>query len=194
MPRPSTATGEELNRNQAARFFGVSLTAIDYWRTQGCPHSVRGKAVVFNSRDLIEWRVDQAKASAGKGSTDGETIESLRLRKERAETESAERKNEVDAGRVIEVAESERIVADIIAVLSSQHEALPARFSMPIAHKIAAMLPDATPELIEDIRRAVEAGLKDCSDEMRNAIAAGEGISDLFDSESESSPLAVEEV
>jgi phage terminase Nu1 subunit (DNA packaging protein) len=190
MPRPSTATGQQLNRTQAARFFGVSLPAVDYWREQGAPHTKQGTAVVFNSKELIEWQVAKAKAEAGRGSTATESIDDLKLRRERAETEMAERKNEVDAGRVVDVTEAEAKVADIVAVLASQHEALPVRFAMPIAHKIAAMLPDPTPDLIEEIRRAVESGLKDCSDEMRNAIAAGEGLPDLFDGDGEPSPLA----
>lgn len=191
MPRPSTVIGQDLNRTQAARFFGIAMPTIDQWRDKGCPHRKQGAAVIFNSKDVVAWLQDRARAEAGKGkSDDGETIESLRLRRERAETESAERKNEAESGRVVDISTAEGTVAEIVAMLSSQHEALPARFGMPIAYKVAALLPEAKAELVEEIRSAVEAGLKECSDEMRNAIATGEGLPDLFDGDSESSPVA----
>ena len=189
MPLPSSKPGLELSRTDTANFFGVSMTGVDYWRTSGCPHIKRGTAVLFNSKEVVEWLQNKAREKATRSSEDGDTIEGLKLRRERAETERAERVNEIEAGQVVKIEDSEGIVAEIIAVLCSQHEAMPARFAAPLAYRVAALIPDAAAGLIEEIRRAVEAGLKDCSDEMRTAIAAGEGLSDLFSGESESSPI-----
>ena len=45
----------ELNRSDTAQKLNVALTTLDYWRRKGCPHTKKGKQVVFNIDTLNTW-------------------------------------------------------------------------------------------------------------------------------------------
>lgn len=83
--------GREVNREELAEIFGVSLNTVSSWVRNGCPYEQKGrqgKPWKFNTRDVAEWSREQAELkAAGDGPLD-ET--ELKLRKLAAEAAQAE--------------------------------------------------------------------------------------------------------
>ena len=83
--------GREVNREELAETFGVSLNTISSWVRNGCPFDQKGrqgKPWKFNTRDVSEWLRDQARMeAAGEAPLDEYD---LKLRKLAAETAQAE--------------------------------------------------------------------------------------------------------
>lgn len=83
--------GREVNREELAETFGVSLNTVSSWIRKGCPFEQRGrqgKPWRFNTRDVSEWLREQARLEAA-GDAPMDEFE-LKLRKLAAETAQAE--------------------------------------------------------------------------------------------------------
>ena len=170
-----------MNRSQTAAFFGVAMTTLDYWREQGCPHRVDGKAVLFNSRELFEWRLQRVVTESRPNGevSDGE----IRWRREWADMERAERQNAIESGQVGRIDEMAEKWTDQMLRIAARFDAMPARFGMAVAYACAALVPDATPDLIDEMRKAAEVKLQEAADELRLDIASGQTVPDLEVSE-----------
>lgn len=101
--------GREVNREELAETFGVSLNTVSSWIRNGCPFEQRGrqgKPWKFNTRDVSEWLREQARLEA---SGDGPLDEfELKLRKLAAETSQAELDLAVARKQVAPIDEFER--------------------------------------------------------------------------------------
>lgn len=83
--------GREVNRDELAETFGVSLNTVSSWVRNGCPFEQRGrqgKPWRFNTSDVSEWLREQARLEAA-GQAPLDEYE-LKLRKLAAETAQAE--------------------------------------------------------------------------------------------------------
>ena len=101
--------GRQVNREELAETFGVSLNTITSWIRNGCPFMQRGKQGrpwKFNTRDVSEWLRDQARQEA----TNDEPMDEfeLKLRKLAAETAQAELDLAIARKQVAPIDEFER--------------------------------------------------------------------------------------
>lgn len=110
--------GRHVNREELAEIFGVSLNTITSWLRNGCPYEQKGrqgKPWRFNTRDVSEWREEQAQIKAtGDGPMD-ET--ELKLRKLAAEAAQAELDLARDRKQLAPVEEFQRAWAMQSAVI-----------------------------------------------------------------------------
>jgi len=110
--------GRHVNREELAEIFGVSLNTITSWLRNGCPYEQKGrqgKPWRFNTRDVSEWREEQAQLKAtGDGPMD-ET--ELKLRKLAAEAAQAELDLARDRKQLAPVEEFQRAWAMQSAVI-----------------------------------------------------------------------------
>jgi len=53
----------QVNRSKLAKVLGVSLTTLDNWVRNGCPHTKQGKSVLFNPDDVQKWLSEQKSGS-----------------------------------------------------------------------------------------------------------------------------------
>ncbi|WP_306168615.1 helix-turn-helix domain-containing protein [Halomonas sp. MMSF_3323] len=101
--------GREVNREELAETFGVSLNTISSWVRNGCPFDQKGrqgKPWKFNTRDVSEWLRDQARMeAAGEAPLDEYD---LKLRKLAAETAQAELELAAARKQVAPIEEFER--------------------------------------------------------------------------------------
>lgn len=173
---PVTA-GEHINRSQCAALMGVAPTTVDAYIRAGMPASKKGKSVTINSKDAIEWRIERAKSEALKATSETPDVD-IRRRREIAEMERAERLNAVEGGEVARIDEMSEAWAEQLTRIGAKLEAIPSRFGMPCSYACAALLTSASPELIEDLRIAIETKLAEAVDELREEIASGSTLPD----------------
>lgn len=101
--------GREVNREELAETFGVSLNTISSWVRNGCPFDQKGrqgKPWKFNTRDVSEWLRDQARMEAA-GEAPFDEYD-LKLRKLAAETAQAELELAAARKQVAPIEEFER--------------------------------------------------------------------------------------
>lgn len=106
----------QVNRSKLAELFDVSLPTIDVWVRANCPvvqRGSRGVEWVFNTADVMTWRMRRAVAEAT-----GEKVhdkDALDLRKLAAQAERAELELLQAKGLVAPIREFERAMAKMCA-------------------------------------------------------------------------------
>ena len=173
MPRESRRTGRDLNRSELAAFFGVANTTIDNWRNSGLPYKKGGKAVLFNSAEAIEWRLQRAKAEMMK---DTENLGSgdVARRTAVAEMQIKETAAAKATGDAISIEDWKAAHTDLVATVRSKVLAFAPRYSPEIAQVVLdAVAPNASSEQAEEARLIVEKRLRQASDEVLTELAEG---------------------
>lgn len=70
------ARGRQVNRQELAEVFGITVVTVDAWVRRGCPYvqrGAKGKVWKFDTAAVAEWRREQARDEAsGVNETDGE--------------------------------------------------------------------------------------------------------------------------
>lgn len=171
MPRASTQIGQELNRSQAALFFGVAPTTMDNWRAQGCPARQNGKSVMFNSKEVFEWRIEKAKAEALKNTT-GIGESDVKLRTMTAQMRIAELEAAKAEGEAISIEDWRKAHVDLVATTRSKVLAFPARYAGEIAQQVVDLVnPQAESEVLDEARKSVESILRSASAEVLTELS-----------------------
>jgi hypothetical protein len=142
----------QLSVRQVARMFGVTPQAVVLWTTRtGCPR-VDGK---YSLSAIVEWKIARAKDDVmadlrRRGLSDEDLLENMggtsqwleAYRKEK--TIEARRKNEIEAGRLVDVAEVERELAEVDRLFREEAEALERTHGPEIGKDIRAMVERAS--------------------------------------------------
>ena len=183
------ATGVILNRTQTAKHFGWHLSTLDHNLRSGLPGVKNGRDWKINSKDVVDWLIERAKSEASRN-TKEVPDQDIRRRREVAEMERAERANALEAGEVCRIDEISPAWRGQVAGVCSRMDAVPPRFAMPIAYKVAASLGISEAQKIEDIRKLIEAQLALAMSEVRTELASGQTVPDIAGSEEETLPDA----
>lgn len=107
-----------VNRKNLANVFGVTLPTIDAWRDRGMPFVTEGRLGrewEFETRDCIDWWVEQqGRRASVAGSTDPgfESIEEAERRKMIAQADRAEVQVAKEAGILVPISEVASVVAE----------------------------------------------------------------------------------
>ncbi len=155
--------GREVNREELAETFGVSLNTVSSWTRNGCPFEQRGrqgKPWKFNTRDVSEWLREQARMeAAGEGPMD--EVE-LKLRKLAAETAQAELDLAQARKQVAPIDEFERARAMENATIRANVMNVPSRVvSQLIGETSEARFKDVlSAELIQALEAAAESDIE----------------------------------
>lgn len=155
--------GREVNREELAETFGVSLNTVSSWTRNGCPFEQRGrqgKPWRFNTRDVSEWLREQARTEAtGEGPLD-ET--ELKLRKLAAEASLNELELAKQRQLVAPIDEFERARAMENATLRTNVMNVPSRVvSQLIGETSEARFKDVLcAELIQALEAAAESDVE----------------------------------
>lgn len=100
----SGSKGQEVNRTELSRIFGVTYNTVDMWVARGCPYvqkadRKRGKGWLFNTAAVSAWISDEAIRNSRGDSADVDLHEARRRREvaaaSLAEIELQKRRNEV---------------------------------------------------------------------------------------------------
>lgn len=122
--------GLTLNRTEMADYLGIGMPTLDDWVRRGCPvvrRGGRGRAWAFNSADVLAWRESDIRAEA-QASTADATVEELRRRKLRAETEQAELDLAKAKAQVVPIEQFDRALAKAFGeVRANLRNVLPGR-------------------------------------------------------------------
>ena len=143
---------DRLAARQVARIFGVTPMAVGLWTTRtGCPR-VDGK---YSLSAIVDWKVARAKEEVmadlrRRGLSDDDLLENMggtsqwleAYRKEK--TIEARRKNEIEAGRLIDAAEAEREWMEIGRIFREECEMLERVHGPEIGKDIRAMIERAS--------------------------------------------------
>lgn len=155
--------GREVNREELAETFGVSLNTVTSWIRNGCPFEQRGKQGKpwrFNTRDVSEWLREQARLEAT-GEAPLDEFE-LKLRKLAAETAQAELDLAAARKLVAPIDEFERARALENATVRANIMNVPSRVvSQLIGETDEARFKDVLrAELIQALESAAEADIE----------------------------------
>lgn len=155
--------GREVNREELAEIFGVSLNTVSSWVRNGCPFEEKGrqgKPWKFNTRDVAEWNREQAQIeAAGEGPMD--EME-LKLRKLAAEAALNELELAKQRKLVAPIDEFERARAMENATLRTNIMNVPSRVvSQLIGETSEARFKDVlAAELIQALESAAESDIE----------------------------------
>lgn len=121
---PTLTTGE------VAEIFGVTPGTVTNWKADGCPYRTRDGRPAYVLRQVIEWRVEQARLSSAPPDMKAEQLRKLKAEADRVELEVAEARGDLVP------------LADFDTALASEHEAmraaltsLPSKFSRLVADR-----------------------------------------------------------
>lgn len=155
--------GREVNREELAETFGVSLNTVTSWIRNGCPFAQRGKQGKpwrFNTRDVSEWLREQARIEAT-GDAPLDEFE-LKLRKLAAETAQVELDLAVARKQVAPIHEFERARALENATVRANVMNVPGRVvSQLIGETSEARFKDVLrAELVQALESAADADIE----------------------------------
>lgn len=176
--------GMELNRTQAANFCGVAELTVDAWRRGGLPSRKIGRAVKFNSKAIVDWLVERARAEveASFASTDGaaddESMAEAQRRRAVAEARLAELKLGQLEGGLVTIDEWKKASEDLVAHVRRGILNLPFRAANDLAFAAAAA---ANPHDAESLRIVFQEILESSVRDVLNAMA--EPLADSEDGE-----------
>jgi phage terminase Nu1 subunit (DNA packaging protein) len=167
--------GKEVNREELADVFGVSLNTISAWTRRGCPYEQKGrqgKPWRFNTRDVSEWLREQVRLEAA-GSAPADEAE-LRRRKLAAETARAELDLATARQQVAPIEEFERARAMENAAVRANVMNVPGRVvSQLIGETDEARFKDVLrAELIQALEAAADTDIDLLDDDDEHADAA----------------------
>jgi terminase small subunit / prophage DNA-packing protein len=120
--------GQLMNAAEIAALFGVSVPAVVAWIADGCPvvqRGDRGKAYQFNSADVIRWF---AARNTKPGPDYGDAAD-LRLRKQFAETVSAEIDQQRKIGAVVPVEDVAELFGAALETVRASFLSLPTKLA-----------------------------------------------------------------
>lgn len=155
--------GREVNREELAEIFGVSLNTVSSWVRNGCPFEEKGrqgKPWKFNTRDVAEWNREQAQIEAtGEGPMDEMELKLRKLAAEAAlnELELAKQRklvapiDEFERARAMENATLRTNIMNVPSRVVSQliGETSEARFKEVLAAELIQALESAAESDIE---------------------------------------------
>jgi phage terminase Nu1 subunit (DNA packaging protein) len=122
-------------RAELAVALGITAGTLTRWERDGCPvakKAPRGRPSLFDEKAVRAWRdaVDAARRTPGVVS-----LEVQRARLAAAQAARVEQQNRVRAGELIEVAELERTLAEILATLRARLLAIPSAMAETLARE-----------------------------------------------------------
>ena len=144
--------GKIVNRAELAAIHGVSLPTVDTWRNAGCPverEGGKGATYQYNTKAVIEWRLQQARADKRAGGTAG-TLDEAKLRKETANAELAEIELAEKRAQVVPIDHVAKQFGKVLATVKARMLAIPTK-AAPEAH--IAKSEEEARALIEDFIR-----------------------------------------
>jgi hypothetical protein len=138
----------QLSVRQVARMFGVTPQAVVLWTTRtGCPR-VDGK---YSLSAIVDWKVARAKeevmaALRRRGLADEALLENMggtsqwleAYRKEK--TLEARRKNEIEAGRLLDAADVRRDLAELARLFREEAETVERVHGIDVGRDVRAMI------------------------------------------------------
>lgn len=131
--RKRTGAGREVNKSEAAAFFGVSIGTIDQWINRGLPSERRDKNVILNTAQVTQWLEAQAaERVSGAGSPAG-TLDEARVRKTNADAALAELQLQRERGEVVNIADVARTVGEEYAAVRAKLLAIPTKLAPRVA-------------------------------------------------------------
>lgn len=170
MPRKPVA-GTALNRSDLAAFHGVSLPTVDSWVRDGCPcqrEGGKGSAYMFDSADVINWRLAKAREGRRKDGGAAGTIDEAKLRHETAKAELAEIELATKRAEVVPIGHVTRQIGKLLANVRARMLAIPTKVA-PVAQVAASA---------EEARALIEAEIRDGLTELVDAGAVLAGDAD----------------
>ena len=158
-----TQHGITLNRSDLAAAHGVSLPTVDTWVRAGCPcerEGGKGSAYSFNSKEVIDWRLAQAREGKRKDGNLG-TLDEAKLRREVANAELTEIDLAEKRGEVVPVEHVAKQVGKLLANVRARMLAIPTKVA-PLTQTAGS---------IEEARAAIEDHIRDGLSELVSASA-----------------------
>lgn len=161
-----------VNRKDLSAILGVTPPTIDARIAKGLPvlsRGTSGQAAQFDTAEVINWMVEQAKQTADASPAEKDGMRELQRRKLLAETEQAELELARKKGEVVPVEEALSAISDAVTILRQRMLTLPRRVAPLILGETDE---DVTKSLIE---REVLDVLEELS---RNALEADDLLGD----------------
>jgi len=118
-----------VNRQQLADILGVTLPTIDARVAKGLPYKTKGKegrSYEFETKEVIDWILEQAEKSSAKSESDSSYNEARR-RKMNAEADLTEIQLAKEAGLVVMIDDAVNCISDAVSTLRTQCLNLPRR-------------------------------------------------------------------
>jgi len=131
--RKRTGAGREVNKTEAADFFGVSIGTVDQWIRRGLPSERREKNVVLNTAQVTQWLEAQASERVASGAMPSGTVDEARVRKITADAALAELQLERERGEVVRIEDVAKAIADEYAATRAKLLAIPTKLAPRIA-------------------------------------------------------------
>lgn len=160
--------GVATNYGELAEALGVKESTIrSRWATAGMPHKGKGR---YPIAEIAFWRLKEDEANEERRDTKTEAAREHARRREEAEARKAEIQadrlefeHERALGRWIRLADVQRAIATILAVLSQRLSDMP--------HKLAPHLPEETAKtVVPFLQREVGRNLTWCDEELRRKV------------------------
>lgn len=133
------AAESTVSEAELARVLGVTRPAVTQWRQAGCPYRRRGGRYEYVVAEVVDWRLDRAKAEKRDEAAPDEARE--RARKLRAEADRAELELARARGELVPVAEFtdalddafSRVRAKLLAVPTEHEHRFP---ELPVRERV----------------------------------------------------------
>jgi terminase small subunit / prophage DNA-packing protein len=174
-------TGLRVNKSQAAKICGISVTAFDSWIRQGAPFiekGANGKAWVFDTAQIIAWLEEKSRGVVGEADALDKNAEQARLAKEQADKlamENAERRGELldqkRIGKAIEIV----FVGVRSKVLSIPTKAAPQLVGIKKALEAEGLLKEFCHDALRDVSETTIVGTLGSAN-IDNGSNGGDGL------------------
>ena len=139
-----TLTGAEL-----ASALGVQTGTVTMWKADGCPHRQQSGRAVYVLKQVVDWRIAQARAAAAPLDKEAEQVRKLKAEADRVEIDVAKARGELVPVTAFETAiagEHERLRGALLKMPSQFAYIVAERTgcAMGVAQSILADIADET--------------------------------------------------